>query len=293
MALWDEIAATISRASGEPFRVSEKEALGGGCINSAYRVTDGARSFFVKLNGGDRLAMFEAEYDGLNELAGSGAIKVPQPLATGTSDGQAFIVMEDLPLGGSGSPTRLGQELAALHRTTSDQFGWFRDNTIGSTPQPNRRHRDWIAFWREQRLGAQLEMAARNGASRRLQSDGERLMADLPGLFEGYVPEPSLLHGDLWSGNYSFTRDGEPVIFDPAVYYGDREADLAMTELFGGFGGGFYAAYGEAWPLDPGYAVRKTLYNLYHILNHFNMFGGGYGSQAEGMAGRLLAELRA
>ena len=291
MPLWDEIAATISQYEGGPFEVREHHALGGGCINSAYRVSDGKRSLFVKLNSGDKLGMFEAEHDGLQELAKAKAIRVPRPIVTGIAGGQAYIVMEDLALGGSGSHAELGRQLAGLHRHTHERFGWFRDNTIGATPQSNRQYDGWIGFWREERLGAQLNMAARNGASSKLLRQGEQLMERFPQLFSGYTPVASLLHGDLWSGNYSFTHDGEPIIFDPAVYYGDREADIAMTELFGGFRADFYDAYEEAWPLDPGYKVRKTLYNLYHIINHFNLFGGGYGSQAEGMVGRLLAEL--
>jgi fructosamine-3-kinase len=177
-----------------------------------------------------------------------------------------------------------------MHRVTGRSFGWRRDNTIGSTPQPNTPGNDWIAFWREQRLGFQLRLAERNGLSSALQAKGERLLERLEAFFRGYAPAPSLLHGDLWGGNHGYTVSGEPVVFDPAVYYGDREADLAMTELFGGFGAGFYAAYKEVWPLDSGYAVRKQLYNLYHVLNHANLFGGGYASQAEAMMERLLAE---
>jgi len=292
MALWETIAEHIRDSSGEAFSVRQQQMVGGGCINSAYRVADGERSYFVKLNSASGLDMFEAEAEGLHEMASSGTIKVPEPLATGLADGQSFIVMENLTLGGAGSAERLGRELAAMHRSTHPRFGWHRDNTIGSTPQYNRECGDWISFWREQRLGAQLAMAATKGHGGTLQREGERLLAELPAFFTGYSPVPSLLHGDLWSGNYAYCQDGTPVIFDPAVYYGDREADIAMTELFGGFGGDFYAAYNEAWPLDAGYAVRKTLYNLYHILNHLNLFGGGYGHQAEGMMKRLLAELR-
>ena len=291
MALWEEIAETISQSSGEPFVARDRHALGGGCINSAYRLGDGDSSYFVKLNSGDKLTMFEAEHEGLHELAEAGAVRVPQPLATGIADGQAYIVMEDLALGGSGSQAQLGRDVAALHRHSCERFGWSRDNTIGSTPQSNLPDDSWFNFWREQRLGAQLEMAAERGASRTLLQQGERLLQAFPGLFDGYTPASSLLHGDLWSGNAAFSQNGEPVIFDPAVYYGDREADIAMTELFGGFSGDFYAAYEEAWPLDPGYKIRKNFYNLYHIINHFNMFGGGYGSQAEGITQRLLAEL--
>lgn len=308
MPLWEQIAETISQTSGAPFVGRERHALGGGCINSAYRIGDGRQNWFVKLNSAHKLEMFEAERDGLNELAAARAIRVPRPLATGIAEGQAFIVMEALELGGSGSQAQLGQELAQLHRCQGERFGWYRDNTIGSTLQTNRQADNWIDFWREERLGAQLRMAAARGGGATLQRKGERLLTDFPALFAGYDPVPSLLHGDLWSGNYAFCRDGDPVmsregrysgapggsapvIFDPAVYYGDREADIAMTELFGGFGRDFYDAYNEAWPLDEGYPQRKTLYNLYHILNHYNMFGGGYGGQAESMIERLLAEL--
>jgi protein-ribulosamine 3-kinase len=292
MPLWEEIAETISQYSGEPFVVCERHALGGGCINSAWRIGDGKRDFFVKSNSADRLAMFEAELAGLQELAAAGAVRVPQPLATGSAGSEAFIVMEALALESGGSQVRLGRELAALHHHTGERFGWYRDNTIGSTPQSNRQHHEWPTFWREQRLGPQLRLAAQHGASGALLQRGEELFELFPRLFDGYTPPPSLLHGDLWSGNYAFARTGEPTIFDPAVYYGDREAELAMTELFGGFGAEFYDAYQEAWPLDLGYPVRKNLYNLYHLLNHFNMFGGGYGAQAEALMQRLLADLR-
>lgn len=292
MDLWQAISQAITNATGEPFQAAKHQSVGGGCINSAAKVSDGSRSYFVKLNSASSLEMFEAEADGLLELRKPGAIVVPEPLATGVAEGQAFIVMEDMALGGNGSGAKLGRELAQLHRTTQERFGWFRDNTIGSTPQYNDEDYDWIVFWREQRLGAQLAMAVRKGAGGSLQRKGAELMECFQGFFSDYSPRPSLLHGDLWSGNYAFRSDGAPVIFDPAVYYGDREADIAMTELFGGFGSDFYAAYNEAWPLDTGYKVRKTFYNLYHILNHFNLFGGGYASQAEGMIDRLLAELR-
>jgi fructosamine-3-kinase len=224
-------------------------------------------------------------------LEAAAAIRVPRPVVHGVAGDRAFLVLEWLPLSGQGSSAELGRRLAKLHLATWQSFGWWRDNTIGATPQPNPAEQDWLVFFRQHRLGYQLRLAERNGASAKLLSQAERLLAELHSFFPGYLPAPSLLHGDLWSGNYGFA-DGEPVLFDPAVYYGDREADLAMTELFGGFPPDFYAAYRESWPLDPGYAIRKTLYNLYHILNHFNLFGGGYAVQAQGMVERLLAELR-
>lgn len=289
MDLWDHIARQISVASGETFVIQAKQGLSGGCINSAYRL-HGERggSYFVKLNQADSLPMFEAEAEGLRELMQVGAIKIPTPLCSGVAEGQAFLAMEDLAIGGTGSMAEFGRQLAQLHRHTQPQFGWCCDNTIGSTPQINTENSDWINFWREQRLGFQLQLAQKNGAGRSLIKKGKKLEDSFAALFADYQPQASLLHGDLWSGNYAFSQKAEVVIFDPAVYYGDREADIAMTELFGGFSTAFYDAYQHVWPLQPGYAVRKTLYNLYHILNHFNMFGGGYESQAEGMVERLL-----
>jgi protein-ribulosamine 3-kinase len=291
MSLWNTIEKQIATTTGRPFRVDRHSSVGGGCINSAYRIEGDGQRYFVKMNSADQLHMFEVEADGLYELANANAIRVPEPICFGIADNQAYLVMELLELGGSGRQAELGCQLAALHRTTCDRFGWFRDNIIGATHQPNKQSSDWVDFWREQRLGFQLGLAARRGFGSAALRKGEELLDEFGQLFSNYSPPPSLLHGDLWGGNYAFTRDGDPVIFDPAVYYGDREADLAMTELFGGFGGDFYAAYEEAWPLDPGYAQRKMLYNLYHILNHYNLFGGGYGAQAEGMMDRLLSVL--
>jgi fructosamine-3-kinase len=245
--------------------------------------------------------MFEAEAAGLHDLAEAEAVRVPAPVCTGISNSQAFIVIEHLDISGRGSMSTFGEQLAQLHRHSSEKsgsgqsakgpFGWHRNNTIGSTPQINDWQDDWATFWSEQRLGYQLELAARRGIGNSAISKGEKLREKLNDFFSSYHPAPSLLHGDLWSGNYGFVASGEAVIFDPATYYGDREADIAMTELFGGFGQDFYAGYNANWKLDEGYPLRKTLYNAYHILNHFNMFGGGYGSQAESMLGRLLAEV--
>lgn len=292
MSDWGAIAAHIGEVSGEVFAPASPRSVGGGCINTAVTLCDGHRCFFVKLNSARQLDMFEAEADGLSEMASAQAIRVPQPLCTGIAGSQAYIVMEYISMGrmrGSSS-AEAGRQLAAMHRRSADAFGWHRDNTIGSTPQVNDWTSDWIEFWREKRLSFQLRLAARNGHGGRLQALGERLLEAFPALVD-HAPPPSLLHGDLWGGNIGYDNEGGPVIFDPAVYFGDREADLAMTELFGGFGGDFYAAYDETWPRDPGYRTRRTLYNLYHILNHLNLFGGGYGGQAMGMMERLLAEV--
>lgn len=288
-SVWNTIARHISDVTGAPFTASTQRTVGGGCINAATVLQDGARRYFVKLNDAARLAMFEAEAEGLTEISQTHSVRVPQPICAGRANGSAYLVLEHLALAGSDARSleRLGHELAQMHRATHKHFGWQRDNTIGSTPQINTPANDWTEFWRQQRLGFQLRLAG----DRNLMSKGERLMAELENFFRDYHPVPSLLHGDLWGGNVA-ACGGRPVIFDPAVYYGDREADIAMTELFGGFSARFYQAYDEAWPLDPGYKTRKTLYNLYHVLNHFNLFGGGYGAQAGRMLDSLLSELR-
>ncbi|MGH8629279.1 MAG: fructosamine kinase family protein, partial [Burkholderiales bacterium] len=238
-----------------------------------------------------QLDMFEAEFAGLGDLAHAGAVRVPQPICAGRDAGRAWLVLEylDLRAGGDGGWRRLGAALASQHRRLAARFGWGRDNTIGSTPQPNAWSTDWIAFLRERRLGHQLRLAEANGFGRELADRGARLLDCLPAFFAGYTPQPSLLHGDLWSGNVAFLPGGEPVIFDPAVYYGDREADLAMTELFGAFGGDFYAAYAAAWSPEAGYPIRKRLYNLYHLLNHLNLFGAGYLGECRATIDWLLA----
>lgn len=287
-----EIATHIRAATGLPFTPARERAIGGGCINATSLLEGDGQRYFVKRNDAHRLDMFAAEAAGLAELARANAVRVPQPVCFGTTCDSAFLVLEYIALGGRGGDTReFGRRLAALHRVTGARYGWHRDNTIGATPQINTPADDWIAFWRERRLGYQLELAARNGG-RRLHDQGARLLDELDQFFTTYTPAASLLHGDLWGGNYAFDEQGNPVIFDPAVYYGDRETDLAMTELFGGFGADFYRAYAESYPLDAGYDVRKTLYNLYHVLNHFNLFGDGYLAQAARMIERLSAEIR-
>lgn len=290
---WQSIAKEIAAASGEAFAPPAPRSVGGGCINTAYRLADDRRAYFVKTNSADLLGMFEAEAAGLAEMSRASSIRVPEALCTGIAGGQSFIAIEWIDFGRQheGSTVLAGRQLAQMHRSTRERFGWDLDNTIGSTEQRNNWNADWIAFWREQRLGFQLELAARHGYHGRLQERGARLAEALPALLD-HAPEASLLHGDLWGGNIGYDNEGAPVIFDPAVYFGDREADLAMTELFGGFGPDFYAAYRETWPLPPGYPVRKSLYNLYHILNHLNLFGRGYLTQAEGLIDRLLAEVR-
>ncbi len=290
--MWDDIGAAIGAATGEPFAIERRAGVGGGCINETLCLEGGGRRYFAKLNASGRLAMFEAEAAGLAAILATDTLRAPAPVALGTSGDRSWLVLEYIAFGRAGRSTGalLGERLAQMHRCTAPAHGWDRDNTIGATPQPNPRSGDWVEFLRRHRLGYQLELAAGRGAPARLLDRGRRLLEDLDRFFTAYRPPPALLHGDLWGGNWSADERGAPVIFDPAVYFGDREADLAMTELFGGFDRDFYAAYDAAWPRDAGYSTRKVLYNLYHVLNHFNLFGGGYASQALGMVDRLLAE---
>jgi fructosamine-3-kinase len=256
---------------------------------SVWSLAIGASRFFVKAAAPEHAEMLSAEVEALAALREARAVRVPQVYASAQAEDAAFVALEWLDIADGGRDAMLGRALAALHATTGTRFGWHRDNHIGMTPQQNAWCDDWAAFFRDRRLAPQLALAERNGHGGRLARDGERLLARVPALLAGHAPAPSLLHGDLWAGNAGRLADGTPVVFDPATYYGDREADLAMTELFGGFAPDFYAAYAEAAPLPPGFALRRTLYNCYHVLNHLNLFGDSYRARAEAMVAELLA----
>ncbi len=294
MTHWQSISTQISESLGKDFQIQQHSSIGGGSINSAYKAisTDGLE-FFVKLNSASLEFMFQVEYDSLNELlqviaADASIMQIPKPIYYGTTGSQSYLVLEYIPMTSRRDGRLMGQALAQMHRITAKQFGWYQDNIIGSTPQSNIQHTNWLNFWREERMIPQFKMLYEKGYKNHLKPLDEKLLNNLDKLLANHKPVPSLLHGDLWSGNYAYTQDGQPVIFDPAIYYGDREADIAMTELFGGFGRDFYDAYNASWPLDAGYSQRKTLYNLYHILNHANLFGSSYLHQAVGMIERLV-----
>lgn len=289
MSFWPLLSEQITQQTNQPFILQSKSAIGSGCINQAYKISNGSKDYFVKKNSTQFADMFEVEALSLRELANSNSIKVPCPICYGSIGEQAYLVLEHLNLVGRANPIVQGRQLAAMHRVSHSQFGWHKNNTIGSTPQSNQPTNDWVSFWREQRLIPQFKLALHNG----YQLDAlEQLIECFDSLFEHYQPQASMLHGDLWGGNAAALADGTPVIFDPAFYYGDREADIAMTHLFGGFESNFYAAYNEAWPLHTGHQVRRTFYNLYHIINHLNLFGRGYLRQANSMAEQVLAEIR-
>ncbi len=265
----------------------------GGCINESYRWEGPHGPLFVKVASDAQLPMLEAEAAGLAELKQANAIRVPGVRTVGTTGRQAFLALEWIEFGAATTAceARLGEQLAWQHRLNGQRFGWHRDNTIGSTSQPNAWSDDWVTFFRERRLAYQLDLARRNGHEGALTQRGSELLELMGAFFASHRPVPSLLHGDLWGGNWAADAAGQPVVFDPAVYFGDREADVAMTRLFGGFGNAFYTAYHATWPLDQAAGTRRALYNLYHVLNHLNLFGGSYREQAQSMIDRLLAEL--
>lgn len=297
-ALQSFIAQLVTRHSGQPFRVESVEPLPSASLWKIFAI-DNARTgtpkrIFAKVGAAEHAAWFAAEADGLAQLAAATTlIRIPQVIAYESAEDTSLLLLEWLDLKPLSAPSAalLGHALADLHAKRTEKFGLEHNNFIGGSPQLNTPHADWVSFWQHCRLLPQLQSAARNRFPSRLMDRGERLAADCGALFRDYQPACSLLHGDLWGGNVAQDAAGLPALFDPAVYYGDREVDIAMTELFSGFATDFYAAYHNAWPLDAGYGVRKNFYNLYHVLNHANLFAGDYVRQSEHMIEALLAEL--
>jgi len=267
--------------SALPTRVTVAQPVGGGDINHAARIEAGETRYLLKWHASPPPGFFAAEAHGLSVLRVANAIRVPAVVAyaEAVSDGSpGWLLMEwiDTAPAGAKFAENLGHGLAALHRHTQTAYGLDRDNFIGSLPQPNRSTARWVDFYRDQRIGAQMAIARECGMMPpKRQALLEALMSRLDSLIGGVAESPALLHGDLWSGNYLSVGD-QPVIIDPAVYFGHREVEIAFTELFGGFPSRFYAAYREAYPLDPGYEWRRALYQLYPLMVHMNLFGGGY-----------------
>ncbi len=250
----------------------------GGCINQCYRISQQGSQYFVKCNNQSIFNLFQSEARGLEELAAAAVIRVPRVYAQGESGSYQFLLCEYIEEGRKGRDffEQFGRELAALHRHRGEYYGFVEDNYLGSAKQKNEPSSSWIEFFRDRRLNYQFQWAKKQGffPHTEVEHSFEKLLARLDDLL---IDEPpSLLHGDLWAGNYMVDSTGQAVLIDPAVYYGNREADLAMTELFSGFSPSFYASYAEVYPLQPGYAERRDLYNLYHLLNHLNIFGSSY-----------------
>ncbi len=285
------VEQAVLAATGRKIRIAGSSPVGGGCIHDARLLElEGGGRLFLKSNASVPDDLFPAEAEGLRALAGVEAIRVPRDPVTGRAGGVRFLAMEAIATGRpkAGFFEDFGRCFATLHRRSAEgagdlrrrpeeRFGFPHDNYLGATPQPNDWSGDWVELFRTRRLGHQLELARRQGRSDAdLDRLGERLL-DRLGDWLDLPDEPGcLLHGDLWSGNFLADAEGAPVLVDPAAYYGHREADLAMTELFGGFAPAFYDAYEETWPLPPGSPERREIYKLYHLLNHLNLFGRGY-----------------
>ena len=278
--LWLAIADTITAHTRAKITSVEMEPVSGGCINECLRLVSDQGIYFVKVNRHVYAhRMFQCEAMGLAEMATTNGLEIPAVICLGEFNNGAFLVLEHLDLRGRHNPVALAEGLAQMHRSTQPRYGWHEDNFIGSAPQVNSWSTCWESFWWECRLEPQLSQA-RNQYSE-VSAWVEKAYAINHALLQHHCPEPSLLHGDLWQGNVGFTTAGKPAVYDPACYYGDREADVAMTRLFGGFSAEFYRAYENAWPLESGAEIRFQLYNFYHLLNHLNLFGRSYLAQCQ------------
>ena len=271
-------AAAVASALGLDEHGLRVASAPGGDIAESVVLQAADATVFVKTLPLERAGLLSAEADGLEALAEVGEVRVPKFIRRGTLGDHAWLALEYLEMEqpGDRADQRLGRQLAALHRHGAEAFGWHRSNYIGLTPQNNTRVDDWTAFFADRRLAPQFDRLHRHlpgqGWSRRQKdiSVAWRKASD------GHKPQPSLIHGDLWRGNVAALPEGTPVIFDPSIHYADRECDLAMAHLFGGFGEAFYRAYEQAWPLPPGFETQRLFYQLYHLLNHANLFGGHY-----------------
>lgn len=261
-------------------KIVSSRSVGGGCINDAQTITTSDnRQYFLKMNLNSANDMFFKEANGLLELKKASAIRVPEVILVDTD----FILLEQINTGRKSKTfdEDFGRSFANLHQFISEHFGFYEDNYIGSTPQKNIPDNDeknnWIKFYFNKRLLFQYKLLEKNGyADSAIKRRISLLENKIENILEGSENIPSLLHGDLWSGNYLVDENGNACLIDPAVYYGNREADLAMTKLFGGFSSAFYKSYQEVFPLPDGYEYRENIYKLYHIMNHLNLFGGGY-----------------
>ncbi|MGO1298318.1 MAG: fructosamine kinase family protein [Vibrio sp.] len=278
--MWASISEQLTQALGHAFPIKEKQSIEGGNISHVYRISDGTDTYVVKVNTKEFLPQYVAEEYSLNSLYQTDTIIVPRVIVCGQTKSHSFIVLEDLPTSPLHAETcsyQLGQQLAKLHQWGEQkQYGYDDDNFIGATPQPNVWTNKWHQFFAEQRIGWQLQLLKEKNIT---LVEIEEFIALIKKRLSSHHPKPALLHGDLWQGNVGQTPTSS-VCYDPASYWGDRECDVAMTELFGGFPPRFYAGYQSIWPLDNGYAQRRDIYNLYHVLNHCYLFGGEYLAQA-------------
>jgi len=284
--MWEKISNHISETQGISFQTLKAYPIGGGCINETYQIKDKNKCYFVKLNNENTIDMLAAEADALREIAATKTIRVPSPICLGVINRKAYLVLEYIPFSKRKfiPQTQLGKHLAKLHAIPQQKFGWHRNNHIGSNTQLNPHNEDWPEFFRKYRIGFQLKLAKANG----FQINRTKfIFKKIDDFFSDYKPKPALLHGDLWNGNFAFDETGTPFVFDPATYYGDREAEFGLTEMFGGFRSDFWKGYEEVLPLDQGFPKRQLLYQLYHTLNHLNLFGSSYADSAKKLINKL------
>ena len=282
MSLNDSLKSEIGERLG--IKIIRSDNLSGGCISDAYKIeTDEGNRFFLKINSNAPPDMFKTEDHGLNELRKANALRVPGAKIFSKN----YIVTEFIETGNKSDNffSEFGRNFARLHKHKGISFGFYEDNYIGSTPQKNltddNEDKNWTEFYFNKRLLFQLLLCEKNGCSTpELKNDFKKLENKIDEIFKGSEEEPSLLHGDLWSGNYMTDQNGSAVVIDPAVYYGHREADLAITKLFGGYPEEFYKSYNDFYPLKDGWQYRENIYKLYHAFNHLNLFGSGYYSHA-------------
>lgn len=278
--MWHFISEQISEQTGQEFICNDIHDISTGGGHRAFMISDGKRRFFVKVNDKYLLDNFEAEAEGLKHFHQVNLFRVPQLICIGTVSEHSFLVLEYINLtdGNEQSWFEFGHKLALLHQShTQQMYGWQEDNFIGLTYQPNQWHKKWNQFFAEQRIGFMLQLLAEKGHK---LVDIDEVVKSVSNLLAGHSPISSMLHGDLWRGNIGFCKE-QAVIFDPALYFGDRETDIAMTELFGKFPHSFYAGYEQTWPLEDDYQYRKSVYQLYHLLNHALLFGGNYLQSAD------------
>ena len=288
----DKLSTLISERSGETFIVNDYKALSGGDIHQSYCIDGSDKRYFVKVNSKNNIALLNAEVLSLRAIVDNSGVLTPKVIYCGLCQGSGILVLEffDIFAMDHYDAFAFGQALAAMHQNPGeDAYGFEQDNFIGVNPQINDWQSAWADFFAEQRIGVQLNLANRDQVH---FAKVDEIIAASRLLLLNHQPKPSLLHGDLWHGNAGMTEKG-PLLYDPACYWGDRECDIAMSELFGGFSQEFYRGYDAVFPLEKGYQQRKKLYNLYHILNHANTFGGAYYSQAKTIINELFAQAAA
>ena len=285
---WPQLETTFKSDFGSSFVIHEAIPVEGGDINLAFHLDTNQGQYFVKLNTPEKVDMFRAEREGLLELAKCESLVVPEPITCGANANAAYLCLSFIEMAADIDDGLLGEAIAELHSPMGQEFGWSSNNFIGSSVQHNNWSGDWPQFFWSMRLEPQLLNMLEAGSSFP-ESALEPLKAASIAILEGRSYVPSLVHGDLWKGNVGMTRDGKSCIYDPAIYWGHAETDLAMARIFGGFREEFFEAYEAVRPYEAGEEERLLVYQLYHLLNHYNLFGGTYLQQCIKQIDRIMS----